>query len=369
MDSHFFRVEHELLRSDAFKALSGSAIKVYLVIGLYSDFGSGWAFPSVRTIARQAGVSRQTVITAVEDLCRLGMLATRKVKGRSTAYRIVRNAFEAAPAAAPSRRKTAADKGLPSAEAPAAAAFADDPSTTGPESLDPSGATGPIFYEPIGATGPNSRGAPAPGEGHPGPGIGPTGQAGGPERETDSEIQEPSAPIPGTAARVSLDGRLVAAEADALEWLGREGVKERTAKRMVQVYAMHDVLKVLLNVRHLKDAGRLENGPGYVQAGLKNRYELLPKVAERVESIRAELERRARQTAERRRKEREAMAKAEEEAMMERVLGALRPEFLRELVDRAVGELPEPVIQRNPTLSNPFVRAKVYELAGGRPIR
>ena len=61
MASYFFRVEHDLLRSEAFKTLGGSAIKVYLVIGLYSDFGTDWAYPSIRTIARQAGLSRQTV--------------------------------------------------------------------------------------------------------------------------------------------------------------------------------------------------------------------------------------------------------------------------------------------------------------------
>ena len=32
-----------LLQSEAFKTLGGSAIKVYLVIGLYSDFGTDWA--------------------------------------------------------------------------------------------------------------------------------------------------------------------------------------------------------------------------------------------------------------------------------------------------------------------------------------
>ena len=40
MNSYFFRVEHDLLRSEAFKTLGGSAVKVYLVIGLYSDFGT-----------------------------------------------------------------------------------------------------------------------------------------------------------------------------------------------------------------------------------------------------------------------------------------------------------------------------------------
>ena len=68
MNSYFFRVEHDLLRSEAFKTLGGSAIKVYLVIGLYSDFGTDWAYPSIRTIARQAGLSRQTVLAAIEKL-------------------------------------------------------------------------------------------------------------------------------------------------------------------------------------------------------------------------------------------------------------------------------------------------------------
>ncbi len=90
--SYFFRVEHDLLRSEAFKTLGGSAIKVYLVIGLYSDFGTDWAYPSIRTIARQAGLSRQTVLTAVEQLTQIGLLATNKAKGRSTAYRIIRQA-------------------------------------------------------------------------------------------------------------------------------------------------------------------------------------------------------------------------------------------------------------------------------------
>src|SRR5215813_12832248 len=102
MNSYFFRVEHDLLRSEAFKTLGGSAIKVYLVIGLYSDFGTDWAYPSIRTIARQAGLSRQTVLAAIEQLTRMGLLATSKSRGRSTAYRIIRQAPER-----PARSKSA----------------------------------------------------------------------------------------------------------------------------------------------------------------------------------------------------------------------------------------------------------------------
>src|SRR5271154_361470 len=116
--SYFFRVEHDLLRSESFKTLGGSAIKVYLVIGLYSDFGSGWAYPSIRTIARQAGLSRQTVLAAIADLTRLGLMATSKSKGRSTAYKIVRQA--------PERPGSKAKKGR----------VFEDPPITGPLSLE-----------------------------------------------------------------------------------------------------------------------------------------------------------------------------------------------------------------------------------------
>src|SRR5437588_12148993 len=94
MAPYFFRVEHDLLRSESFQTLGGSAIKVYLIIGLYSDFGTDWAYPSIRTIAKQAGLSRQTVLAAIADLARLGLLATSKSKGRSTAYKIIRQAPE-----------------------------------------------------------------------------------------------------------------------------------------------------------------------------------------------------------------------------------------------------------------------------------
>ena len=51
------------------------------MIGLYSDFGTDWAYPSIRTIASQAGLSRQTVMAAIEHLTQMGLLATNKAKG------------------------------------------------------------------------------------------------------------------------------------------------------------------------------------------------------------------------------------------------------------------------------------------------
>ena len=138
--SYFFRVEHDLLRSEAFKTLGGSAIKVYLVIGLYSDFGTDWAYPSIRTIASQAGLSRQTVLVAIEQLTRMGLLAASKAKGRSTAYRIIRQAPQRSPRPRSPRARQA-----------------ESPARTGPISLEDAAPGGPISLEDAAPGGPKSE--------------------------------------------------------------------------------------------------------------------------------------------------------------------------------------------------------------------
>src|SRR5262249_27535646 len=149
MASYFFRVEHDLLHSEAFKALGGSAIKVYLVIGLYSDFGTDWAYPSIRTIARQAGLSRQTVLAAIAELARRGLVGTSKSKGRPTAYKIIRQA-PVRPSGKGARKNT--DAGPKSLE---------EGPPSGPISLDVSLETSPDPYEVLaqffGPAGPESR--------------------------------------------------------------------------------------------------------------------------------------------------------------------------------------------------------------------
>ena len=65
MDPFFFRVEHDLLRSESFKTLGGLGDQgLPGDRALFADFGTGWAYPSIRTIARQAGLSRQTVLAS-----------------------------------------------------------------------------------------------------------------------------------------------------------------------------------------------------------------------------------------------------------------------------------------------------------------
>lgn len=341
MDAFFFRVEHDLLRSEAFKALGGSAIKVYLIIGLYSDFGTGWAYPSIRTIAKQGGMSRQTVLDAIAELIRLGFLAASKAPGKSTAYKIVRQGLDhpRAPKKPPSRNPT-----------PAVPEFFQVGPSAGPESLQAAPSAVPESWEAaarfLGLEGPGSR----------------------PKQEPlPREEDNVSIPIPGTPFRLTADGRLLVA-VDVRELLTSQGLTPRLAEKIARQRQPEDVAKVLLNALYLQSQGKLQNGPGYIRAAIEDGYELLPQVANRLEIRRRELQDNLREKTERRAERSRVEERQSEEAAIALLIESLRPEDLERLIARAVEGLPGPIVRRNPTLSNPFVRAKVYELAGGLPI-
>lgn len=339
MAPYFFRVEHDLLRSESFKTLGGSAIKVYLTIGLYSDFGTDWAYPSIRTIASQAGLSRQTVLAAIEELSRCGLLATSKSKGRSTAYRIIRPAPDR-----PTGKGSRKSQKLPS---------------TGPESFEVTLETGPESSIVPPETGPESFQALA-------QFLGPAGQEARPKEETGSKEDTTSIPIPGTPFRLTADGRLQVA-VDLQGLLTDQGIPRQLAARLAAQKDPEAVAKVLLNAFYLRSQGKLQNGPGYIRAGIEDGYELLPQVANRLETRRRELEAQLRTVHSRRAQRREEAERAAEEAAISLVLERLGPGELEALRAQAVASLPEPIVRRNPSLSNPFVRARVYELACGDP--
>ena len=128
------------------------------------------------------------------------------------------------------------------------------------------------------------------------------------------------------------------------------------------------VAKVLLNAFYLQSQGKLQNGPGYIRAGIEDGYELLPQVAHRLENRRRELEERIRRTRPSAIRLGRRHKRAAEEAAITMVIDRLTPGELDDMVRQAVALLPEPIVRRNPTLSNPFVRGKVYELACGEPM-
>jgi hypothetical protein len=350
MGSYFFRVEHDLLRSEAFQSLGGSAIKVYLVIGLYSDFGTDWAYPSIRTIARQAGLSRQTVISAIEELTRAGLLAASRSRGRSTAYRILRDP-------APQQRPTG-KRGEPKTDEPLDKR-SQKPRRGGPDLLEAPPETGPNSLEVQLFGGPESCPVAAQF-----PGL--AGQQVGPKQEPASKEDTRSIPVPGTPFRLTAEGRLLVA-VDLQELLTDQGIPRNLASRLIAQKDPEAVAKVLLNALYLQSQGKLQNGPGYIRAGIEDGYELLPQVASRLEGRRRELEAQLRQIESRQQQSRQVDQKAAEEAAIAYVLEQLGPDEVERLVAEAVASLPEPLVRRNPTLSNPFVRSKVYELACGEP--
>jgi hypothetical protein len=303
MTPYFFRVEHELLRSESFKALGGSAIKVYLTIGLYSDFGTDWAYPSIRTIASQAGISRQTVLAAIEELTRRGLLATSKSKGRSTAYKILRPAPER-PSAGTGRGKgkDAAAEDRPSQK----------PASSVSSFLEGGGETGQDFLEGPPRRGQDSLGVLA-------QFLGRSGREDGPKQEPRTREDSNSIPIPGTPFRLSSEGRLLVA-VDLQELLTDQGIPQRLAEKLATQKDPEAVAKVLLNALYLQSQGKLQNGPGYIRAGIEDGYDLLPQVADRLESRRRELEARLRTVAVNRERQRQDSAQAEEEAAINLVI-------------------------------------------------
>jgi len=340
--SYFFRVEHDLLRSEAFKTLGGSAIKVYLVIGLYSDFGTDWAYPSIRTIASQAGLSRQTVLVAIEQLTQMGLLAANKAKGRSTAYRIIRQAPQRPPRSASHSAKRA-----------------QSPVKTGPSSLEDTSQSGPISLGDASAGGLKSEPVLA-------QSLGLSGHEGRPKGDSAPKEDTTSIPIPGTPFRLTAEGRLLVA-VDLQELLTNQGIPDQLAQRLVAQKDPEAVAKVLLNAFYLQSQGKLQNGPGYIRAGIEDGYELLPQVASRLEVRRRELEAQLRRIEAQQRQTREARDQAAEQAAITYMLEHLDPKEIDRLLELALRLLPEPIVRRNPTLSNPFVRGKVYELACGEP--
>jgi len=198
--------------------------------------------------------------------------------------------------------------------------------------------------------------------------LGPSGPEDGPKREQGTrEDNTNSIPIPGTPFRLSAEGRLLVA-VDLQELLTDQGIPRRLAERLAAQKDPEDVVKVLLNALYLQSQGKLQNGPGYIRAGIEDGYDLLPQVANRLENRRKELQTQLGLVVSKREQLRKEAERADEEAAINLVIESLRPDDLQDLVRKAVESLPEPIVRRNPTLSNPFVRGRVYELAGGEPI-
>lgn len=79
---HFFR---SMVDSGALAQMSGSSLKVYLVIKAHANYRTGIAFPALKTIAEKSGISLAQVKRAIPELESLGYISKSK-NGRSNEY-------------------------------------------------------------------------------------------------------------------------------------------------------------------------------------------------------------------------------------------------------------------------------------------
>jgi hypothetical protein len=145
--------------------------------------------------------------------------------------------------------------------------------------------------------------------------------------------------------------------------LKTEGLPEALARRYAKGEKSEAARRVLANVGVLKAQGRLTNPAGYIRAGIEAGYALLPAAARRLEADRRATDAAARNASaalERALAEAERLAEAR---AADATLAAIDPARLAELIRRAMAELPSPLTRRDPTLANPFIRARVVELA------
>ena len=68
--------------SDEFRSLTGAAIRVYVILLTYMGRKTGEAYPKQSSIARIAGVQRETVSRAVQKLVGAGLISVCEKRNR-----------------------------------------------------------------------------------------------------------------------------------------------------------------------------------------------------------------------------------------------------------------------------------------------
>jgi DNA-binding transcriptional ArsR family regulator len=81
----WFHVFREMVDNGDLAKLSGSAIKIYLVVKAHTNFSTGRAFPAIETIADKSGLSKSQVLRELKVLEDFGYLTKTKV-GRNNLY-------------------------------------------------------------------------------------------------------------------------------------------------------------------------------------------------------------------------------------------------------------------------------------------
>lgn len=88
-DISWFHIFKEMIRNESWAKLSGSAAKIYPVIKAFINWESGSAFPSIDTLERYSGVSRPSIVKALKELEKAGLLIKSVTKGKGSNYTLV----------------------------------------------------------------------------------------------------------------------------------------------------------------------------------------------------------------------------------------------------------------------------------------
>ena len=88
-DISWFHIFKEMIRNESWARLSGSAAKIYPVIKAFINWESGSAFPSIDTLERYSGVSRPSIVKALKELEKAGLLIKSVTKGKGSNYTLV----------------------------------------------------------------------------------------------------------------------------------------------------------------------------------------------------------------------------------------------------------------------------------------
>ena len=84
-ETQWFHVFKAMIDSGDLAKLSGSAIKVYLVVKAHTNYSTGRAFPAIETIAEKAGLGKRQVMRELQALEQSGYITKAKL-GRSNHY-------------------------------------------------------------------------------------------------------------------------------------------------------------------------------------------------------------------------------------------------------------------------------------------
>lgn len=85
--SHYGRVPYWVVDDGLIAKMSGTEAKIYVVLCAHADGETGKCWPSLATIAREAGVCRRTAIRAVQRLKAIDAIDTTPGRGRKHATR------------------------------------------------------------------------------------------------------------------------------------------------------------------------------------------------------------------------------------------------------------------------------------------